>query len=173
LHAIYEQKMKISTELETIIDFAIEEAMRTGCFSVTPDHLFLGLLREGKSEAFRSLPANGVDTRSLKEEVEEELFAEQGIPYGNEDSIVLSRESENLINLAFGEALKHGESEVTGMHMLCALLRQGQGNAYNGLKRCGLSVDRIDKGEKRPESIETPVVDISTLMRFAKNDVCS
>ena len=39
-------EIKISDELNNIIRYAREEAMRTGSYGIGPDHLFLGMMRQ-------------------------------------------------------------------------------------------------------------------------------
>ena len=38
-------EIKISRELNIIINFARDEAMRTGSYGISPDHLLLGIIR--------------------------------------------------------------------------------------------------------------------------------
>ena len=40
-------EIRISEELNSIINYAREEAMRTGSYGIGPDHLFLGIIRHG------------------------------------------------------------------------------------------------------------------------------
>ena len=44
-------EIKISDELNDIIRYARDEAMRTGSYGIGPDHLFLGILRHGENAA--------------------------------------------------------------------------------------------------------------------------
>ena len=44
-------EIKISDELNNIIRYAREEAMRTGSYGIGPDHLFLGMMRQAENEA--------------------------------------------------------------------------------------------------------------------------
>ena len=54
-------EIKISDELNNIIRYAREEAMRTGSYGIGPDHLFLGMMRQGDNEACKVLINMGVD----------------------------------------------------------------------------------------------------------------
>ena len=44
-------EIRISEELNSIINYAREEAMRTGSYGIGPDHLFLGIIRHGDPPA--------------------------------------------------------------------------------------------------------------------------
>jgi len=48
-------EIRISDELNDIIRYARDEAMRTGSYGIGPDHLFLGVLRHGDNAAFRTV----------------------------------------------------------------------------------------------------------------------
>ena len=48
-------EIRISDELNDIIRYAKDEAMRTGSYGIGPDHLFLGVLRHGDNAAFRTV----------------------------------------------------------------------------------------------------------------------
>ena len=41
-------ELRISDQLHSIINYSREEAMRTGCYGIAPDHLLLGILDTGK-----------------------------------------------------------------------------------------------------------------------------
>jgi len=166
--------MKISPEVNNILDFALEEAMRTGCYGIGPDHFFLGLLRDGDNEAFARLKKFGIDTEAAKEDVEDTIFQAQGIPYGHEDSVYLSREGENLMSLSFAEALKSGEDELTSLHLMRALLREDHCEACSYLRRSGLKADQFlgQKKESKPAVAPTPI-DYSVLFSFANSEITS
>ena len=61
-------EIKISDQLNGIIKYAREEAMRTGSYGIGPDHLFLGLIRHEDNTAFRALRDLGLDPEELKQD---------------------------------------------------------------------------------------------------------
>lgn len=61
-----QMEIKISDELNTIIGYAREEALRTGSYGIGPDHLFLGIIRHADNDACRTLTGLGADTDSMK-----------------------------------------------------------------------------------------------------------
>ena len=48
-------EIKVSEELNFIIRYAGDEAMRTGYYAIGHDHLFLGIIRHGDNDACRVL----------------------------------------------------------------------------------------------------------------------
>ena len=58
-------EIKISEELNSIINYAREEAMRTGSYGIDPDHLYLGILRHHDNAACGTLEKLGTATDSM------------------------------------------------------------------------------------------------------------
>ena len=56
-----DMEIKVSEELNGIIKYAVEEAMRTGSYGIGPDHLFLGIIRHEESAPSRALQGLGID----------------------------------------------------------------------------------------------------------------
>ena len=48
-------EIKVSDELNGIINYSRDEAMRTGSYGIGPDHLFLGIIRHEDNNAFRAM----------------------------------------------------------------------------------------------------------------------
>ena len=62
-------EIKISRELNIIINFARDEAMRTGSYGISPDHLMLGIIRHRDNAAADALLGLGVDLEMLKQSI--------------------------------------------------------------------------------------------------------
>ena len=70
-------EIKISDELNNIIRYAREEAMRTGSYGIGPDHLFLGMMRQGDNEACKVLINMGVDIDEFKRFIDSHIFTNE------------------------------------------------------------------------------------------------
>ena len=57
--------ISISDELNSIINFSREEAMRTGSYGIAPDHLFLGIIRHRENTAVDALRIFGTDIEEI------------------------------------------------------------------------------------------------------------
>ena len=68
-------EIKISDELNSIIRYAREEAMRTGSYGIGPDHLFLGMMRHSDNDACRLLAGLGVDIDEFKRFIDSHITA--------------------------------------------------------------------------------------------------
>jgi hypothetical protein len=71
---------RFSGPVGRVIDLAREEAERFGHRYVGPEHLLLGLLREGRSQAARILQAHGVDLAAARAALDR--LANQGLVPG-------------------------------------------------------------------------------------------
>ena len=88
-------EMHVSDELNRILNYAREEAMRTGAYEIGTDHLMLGLLRAGDNSACSALTALGIDLADFKLFVESQIFKRQSVPYSEETKLIFSREARN------------------------------------------------------------------------------
>lgn len=136
-------EIKISDELNSIIRYAREEAMRTGSYGIGPDHLFLGIIRHEDNDAFRVLVALGVDMTDFKRFIDSHIFNNQPIPYSEEDRITFSRYSQNVLSITVMEASKMNSQEACPVHLLLALCRttENYGQAY--LRQHGVDYGRL------------------------------
>jgi len=112
--------MRLTEEIRTILDYSREEAMRTGCYAIAPEHLLLGILRHGSNSAMDFISRAGLDPKAMKAEIDARVFREEGVPYGEEDRISFTRSSLNITNMAIMEAMRQG-SDFRAVHLLAAL----------------------------------------------------
>lgn len=119
-------QIRISEELNTILLYARDEAMRTGSYAIGADHLMLGILRHGENAACLLLQELGVDLAAFKRFVDSCLFRERSVPYSAEDKMTVGRSAQNVINMAAFEALKVGSDQVRSLHLLLALSRASE-----------------------------------------------
>ncbi len=136
-------EISISEELNKIINFAREEALRTGCYGIGPDHLFLGLIRHKENDAYRTLIGLGVDTGSMKVFIDNRIFTNEEIPYSEMEHITFSRGSQNVLSLAVMEATRLKCGHAMSVHLLLALCRAtgSYGAAY--LRNIGIDYAAI------------------------------
>ena len=136
-------EIKISDELNSIIRYAREEAMRTGSYGIGPDHLFLGMMRQGDNDACKILVGLGVDTDEFKRFIDSHIFTNESIPYSEADKISFSRYAQNVLSITVMEASKMNSSEAGSIHLLLALCRttENYGQAY--LRQHGVDYGRL------------------------------
>ena len=169
-------EISISDELNSIINYSREEAMRTGSYGIAPDHLFLGILRHRENSAADALIGTGTDTEELKQYIDSQVFTNEHIPYSDIDQVSFSRGAQNVLSFTLLEATKLRSRQASAVHLLLALMRAGGSYGFSYLKDMGIDygtlfryMDRnsmIDRGEDRDtkdengEEEETPQIRI-------------
>ena len=156
-------EISISDELNSIINYSREEAMRTGSYGIAPDHLFLGILRHKENSAADALIGCGADTEELKQFIDSRIFTNEHIPYSDIDKVSFSRGAQNVLSFTILEATKLRSREASSPHLLLAIMRAGGSYGCTYLKDLGIDYGTVyrymdkncmlDKGEE--ESIDT------------------
>ena len=125
-------QIQISDQLNGIIKYAREEAMRTGSYGIGPDHLFLGIIRHEENTAFETLRGLGVEPAELKTFIDGRIFTNETIPYSEIDHINFSRQAQNVLSITVMEATRLKSPEAAPHHLLLALCRttDSYGQAY-------------------------------------------
>lgn len=152
--------LQLSNELKEILSYSKEESMRMGSYSITTDHLIMGILRHQDNSAFETILKFGVDYKLLKEKIEKKLRVGEIVPFEQSDKINLSTGAERSLRLMYLEA-KSLESEKPGpLHLLLAIMRAGEAFSVDILKEYQVTYDSIKatlKGKEifRPTSSAT------------------
>lgn len=136
-------EIKFAPDLQTILCFARDEAMRTGSYGIGADHIVLGLLRHRDNEACRLLSACGVDLEALKQELDGHLFADRAVPWQDQERIRPTRTAAALMGGAAYEALKQGLHEIHTTHLLLSLVRHERSFAADLLRAQQLDYGRL------------------------------
>lgn len=136
-------EIKISDELNGIISYAREEAMRTGSYGIGPDHLFLGIIRHVDNLAYETLEGLDVSPSDIKKFIDTKIFTNEHIPYSELGNITFSRAAQNTLSLTVMEATRLGSREASSQHLLLALCRATgcYGQAY--LRNLGIDYGRL------------------------------
>ena len=116
-------EIKISEELNAIINYARQEAMRTGSYGIGPDHLFLGILRHEDNTACRVLSHLDTDLEEFKQFIDSKIFTNESIPYSEAEHITFSRGAQNVLSITVLEASRSGSRTASSQHLLLGLCR--------------------------------------------------
>ena len=136
-------EISISDELNSIINYSREEAMRTGSYGIAPDHLFLGIIRHAENTASDALRGLGCDLTEMKQFIDSRVFTNEHIPYSDIESITFSRGAQNVLSFTILEATKHKSAQASSQHLLLALCRAGGSYGSTYLKDTGLEYGNI------------------------------
>ena len=155
-------EISISDELNSIISYSREEAMRTGSYGIAPDHLFLGILRHKENSAADALIGVGANTDELKQFIDSRIFTNEHIPYSDIDKVSFSRGTQNVLSFTILEATKIKSRQASSQHLLLALMRANGSYGCSYLNDMGIDygmvfryMDRNSMLERTPDDEET------------------
>ena len=136
-------EISISDELNSIINYSRDEAMRTGSYGIAPDHLFLGIIRHGENTAVDALRGLACDLQEMKQFIDTHIFTNEHIPYSEIDSISFSRGAQNTLSFTILEATRLKSREASSQHLLLALCKAGGSYGSTYLKDTGIEYGNI------------------------------
>ncbi len=144
-----------SRELNTILAYAIDEAMRTGHKAVGVDHLTLALLRHADNEACKILSGMGVNLQELKSTLDEALIMDEIVNFSERDKIRPTKSTSATLQAAVYEGLKYGSTETESRHLILALSRNANCKSSEFLNARHLGYEKI-KDYMREKSMLLP-----------------
>ena len=168
-------EIRISDQLNSIISYSREEALRTGSYGIAPDHLFLGILRHKENAAADALLGVGTNLQELKQFIDSHIFTNEHIPYSELDNITFSRGAQNVLSFTILEATKLRCRQAGPQHLLLALCRAAGSYGSSYLRDTGVDygyifryLDRnsmLDRGPEEDENSEeaTPEIHIKAV----------
>ena len=148
-------QLQVSEELNGIIKYSREEAMRTGSYGIGPDHLLLGIIRHEDNAAFRAIQALGVEPSNLKAYIDSRIQTGESIPYEQIDNINFSRQAQNVLSITVMEASRMKSEAAGSHHLMLALCRTTDSFGQVFLRSNGVDYGRMlayfeDEGLLRP-----------------------
>ncbi|WP_029904076.1 ATP-dependent Clp protease ATP-binding subunit [Prevotella sp. 10(H)] len=111
-----------STRVRKIMTFSREEAGRLQTNYLAPEHLMLGILRNGEGLAIQALKDFGIDLAEFKENIDNNILKLQEDAYPNSE-IVLSKSTEKILKMSILEARLTKSQETDSEHLLLAILK--------------------------------------------------
>ena len=119
----YKMDAQFSQRVNDILGYSKEEAIRLGNNHISPEHLFLGILREGEGVAVDILLNNGVDLLMLKGSIEKSIKAEKPVAMADNEILPLLKSTERVLRLVHIEAKAMKTKVIDTEHLLMAILR--------------------------------------------------
>lgn len=112
-----------SQRVKDILGYSKEEAIRLGNSHISPEHLFLGILRDGEGIAVEILINQGIDLLVLKSSIEKSIKVESPIAVADHEVIPLLRSTERILKLVYLEAKALKSNTIESEHLLLAILK--------------------------------------------------
>src|SRR5438552_3284338 len=134
---------RFNDRAKRVLALAQDEAIRFGHNYIGPEHLLLGLLREGEGVAANALESLGVDLSKLRVSIE--FLIGRGAEATARGEITLLPRTKKIIELAIDESRKLGHTHVGTEHLLLGLVRDEAtaGLAAEALRSLGSSLEEI------------------------------
>jgi ATP-dependent Clp protease ATP-binding subunit ClpC len=114
---------QFSQRVRDILGYSKEEAIRLGNSHISPEHLFLGILRDGEGVAVEILINQGIDLMVLKGSLEKSIKVESPVSVADNEVIPLLRSTERILKLVYLEAKALKSSTIESEHLLLAILK--------------------------------------------------
>ncbi|MBS0010043.1 MAG: ATP-dependent Clp protease ATP-binding subunit [Bacteroidales bacterium] len=115
---------RFSQKVKDILTYSKEEAIRLGNSHISPEHILLGILREGEGLAVDILVNQGVDLSMLKGSLERSIRVENPIKISDNDILPLLKSTERILKLVHLEAKALKSDLIDTEHLLLAILKE-------------------------------------------------
>jgi ATP-dependent Clp protease ATP-binding subunit ClpA len=132
---------RFNDRAKRVLALSQDEAIRFNHNYIGPEHLLLGLVREGEGVAGRVLDSLHVKLSAVRTKVEEQIG--RGDSTTSPSEIVLSPVVRKIIDDAIEESRNLGHSHVATEHLLLGLIRESDGVAAKILSELGMKLDDI------------------------------
>jgi ATP-dependent Clp protease ATP-binding subunit ClpC len=146
-----------------VFHYAREEGSKLGHAMIGPEHLLLGLMREGGT-ACRILTEFGATLEGFRRRVEEIIGRGEGLRHTEAPAI--TPRARRVMELASSEARNLGSQVIGTEHILLGILREGDGVAYRILTDLARDPDTIrwrilahTDPKTEPKNVNTPFLD--------------
>lgn len=112
---------QFSPRIKDIIAYSREEAIRLGNDYIGPEHLFLGILRDGEGMATEILQNMGVDLADIKKQIEKKMRSNRKIDL--DAQVAMSKTAEKALKVISLEARSFKSQLANSGHLLLAILK--------------------------------------------------
>ena len=134
---------QFTPRVSDIISYSKEEAIRLGNGYIGPEHLLLGLLREGEGKAIEVLFNLQIDLKQLKIEMENKLNDTQEAYSPFNHDINFNDVASRILKLCILEAKQMKCEAVDSEHLLLAIMRQKNNKASQLLEEHEVTYEKI------------------------------
>ena len=142
---------EFTQQVSDIVVYGKEEANRLQNDHIEPEHLLLGILRDGECKAAEILKSFYLDLKGIKNELEIQL-REKSIQENHSQDITFSEEASKILTLSKLEAKLMNNEKVDTPHILLAIMRDNQNNAYKILDKNDVTYEKIIDRLKQEEA---------------------
>ena len=126
-----------------VIQYSKEEANRLRNTCIAPEHLLLGLIREGEGKAVHILESLYVNLQKVKETLEEELRMYSDMSDTYSDNITFNNQASKILKMSILEARFLKSQIADTEHMLLAIMKEDHNKASQTLEENEVTYQKI------------------------------
>ncbi len=133
---------KFSQRVREVLGYSREEAQRLGNDYLGVEHLFLGIVREGKGMAIQVLLYLGADLASIRSSIEKAIVnpTTETISAGN---LPLLKQTERTLKLTYIEAKWFKSAEIGTEHLLLAIIKDPDNIVSQTLSKFNIGYEAV------------------------------
>lgn len=132
---------QFSQRVSDVLTYSKEEANRLGCSLIAPEHLLLGILRDGGGKAMEVLMKLDADVNRIKRNLEESIESEGD--FLPEAEVPLSLTATRILKICMLEARLLKSELADTEHLLLAILKDGNSVASTVLVDNGITYQDV------------------------------
>ena len=139
----YNMKNNYSKRLMDVIEYSREEAARLQNSYIGPEHLMLGIIRDGEGKAVQTLRELNVDELDIKRKIEQEIKNTIDAEDAVQHDIAISKTTERVLRMSMLESRLFKKDETGTEHLLLAILKEEFNVAAKVLNEAGVTYRSI------------------------------
>lgn len=132
-----------SQRISDVIQFSKEEANRLRNNYIGPEHLLLGLIREGEGKAVQILKDLYVDLGMVKKTLENDLRSSAVTPENYSEDITFDEKASKILKMSILESRILKSPATDTEHMLLAIMRENQNKASQILEENEVTYQKV------------------------------
>ena len=123
-YSLIKMKNNYSKRLMDVLEYSREEAARLRNSYIGPEHLMLGVIREGDGKAMQILNELNADIYDLKKDIEQDIRNAYEVEAAGKGEITISKNTERVLRMSMLEARLFKSEEAGTEHLLLAILKE-------------------------------------------------
>ena len=136
-------KNNYSKRLIDVIEYSREEAARLQNSYIGPEHLMLGIIRDGEGKAMQLLHDLHADVSDIKKRIEQEIKNTFETEESELHDIAISKTTERVLRMSMLESRLFKTDETGTEHLLLAILKEEFNVAAKALGEAGINYRNV------------------------------
>ena len=153
-------KTEFSNRMKDVFTYVREEVLRLGDESIGVEHLFLGIIREGKGTAIRVLKDLGINPKELRLIIENKIVKQDIRKNIDTSSIEFKKQTERILKKSIMEQKNLNDTEIKTIHVLLAILLDPNNIVSDSFTKINIGYDVVlHEYERQSENDITANID--------------